>query len=429
MSWCVRNSNGDGSWYCHPYWVPGATEFPHAQPGHWPANYPPSLSGPGNHFPPGYGAPNPTPPPPDIPDQPPITGDPDVPPADDPGEGPITGDPPPADPCEPVMLAQDYLESYLFRGDRGGEGIGRQHGNTVDQASMPIVGGLSFANLWDGHDPVYDHKPRFEFKVGEATIRVFHEGQGPGAAVLHSPQLDDYMLWGSGETGKASRYPTTISPGVLLLLNRNRGDGSTGDDPKYLLAFGALLKTTHKPGLGVYFDYDRTTRVLNIQHTDAAGADEAVADGVTFDGQPIGSGAEEAEVVTSDDAVGATHMVDLTALEGYAGGNLDVRFEVELEGRCEDDGAGTAPLTGDGVTARMVGAFKIRSGTVTQVGATVYPDGEGDASWAAWLAAISGNFYFDITSTTVSVNVKGVDQTAAAYTFKTRLHPPLILEP
>lgn len=454
MSWCVKLP--DGSWNCHPYWIPDAVEYPHAAVGLWPANYPPSLAAPGHNHPvhdpwgTGGGTPNPNPPPPNvIPVQPPSEGE-DIPPSEDPEDGPTTG-PPAEDPCEPEMLAYDLLESYLFRGERGGEGDGRRHGNTVDQLSMPIVGGLSFAALWDGLNPVYDHKPRFEFNVQGRTIRVFHEGQGPGVAVLHSPQLDDHHLLGSLRAGVESRWPTTISPGALLLLNTVRGDGNMGDAATYLLAMGRLLETTHKPGLGAYFSLQTGSGELAVMTTDANGDNDTAGkrlyigdysipmedgapgqvlatDGTGEAGWASNGSGEEVEVTTAEDAAAATHMVDLAALlpdDGVA------HFEAILTGWCIEDGDLDGPAPEEAVSARMVGVFKRVGSTVTQVGATVHAEGEGDDGWAAWLADIANRFFFDITSTTVSVNVAGIAQDsgtgAATYIFRARLRPVLAL--
>jgi hypothetical protein len=191
----------------------------------------------------------------------------------------------------------------------GGTGTGSGVG---DQLSQPLAVGLTPLAIYDASgDPVFTHETESTIKpaYGSEQVHTFHEGTGDGILCIHPPELQDYMLHGSG-TNPDSRWPTSISEVTLLLHNCARADGSTGDTTKTYLAFGNPLKDTVKPKSGVYFEYDSSTGVLNIQHTDSSGADTTVSSGVTIDGSAIGG---------SGDVTAASNITDHAIVRGDVG--------------------------------------------------------------------------------------------------------------
>ena len=162
----------------------------------------------------------------------------------------------------------------------------RRGGNQADQITMPLTMNLHGFATYSGGQPVYSQKPRVELSIDGRSARVFHEGTGPGGIALGPPELLDYHQYGSAVFA-GGRWPTTISPTTLLLLNSSRVDASTGDNARTYLAWGRLLQGTHKPGYGMYASFNPSTRVLDFRVTDAAGDDEN-AGGISLNGSPIG---------------------------------------------------------------------------------------------------------------------------------------------
>lgn len=289
----------------------GAYDFTIQYPGYLaiPAKCVPASAQP--PFPPFY-PPVPAPPP----------GNPDPPPGD-PG-GPITGDPPPEE-CGPGVPIELPPEDGPITGpswwQSGNTGPGGTDGSGVfDTLAQPLVMGLTPLPTYSNDKPVYTQQPYFEIRSGDkhAIADSYHEGTGVGLLVFHPPELTDLMLHGSG-VNPDSRWTTDLSASTLLLLNSARADGSTGDDAITYFAMGAAIKGSAKPANGIYFEFNTTTKVLNIQHTDASGADTTVASGVTIDGSAIGGSGD----ITSASNLDSGQIT-------YASGNKEISTDIYL---------------------------------------------------------------------------------------------------
>jgi len=260
-----------------------------------------------------------------------------------------------------------------------------------------VIGGLEFFPLYDAEGrEVYDTPPHVV--LDEYRVPVFHEGQGPGVAALVPAQLQDYHGYGPGALTR-SKWPSTVSALSLLLFNSTRTDSSPGDNARTLLAFGRLLDGTHKPGFGLYLDFDPATRVLNLQHTDAAGADEAVADGVTIDGVPIGLDIT-GEVGSTNEDPESIEVLDSAALAAM--GDVSFMVRANVVGRCTVSGGNpTDPAVGETVGFDLLATFTRIGGALAQVGATTIIK-HADASMGDATAD------FDTDGTLLNVDVAGI---------------------
>lgn len=307
--------------------------------------YPGYLSIPTKCIPASAQPPFPKIPPAPIPPAPP-PGNPDPPPGD-PG-GPITGDPPP-EACGPGVPIELPPEDGPITGpswwQSGDAGPGGTDGSGVfDTLAQPLIMGMTPLPTYSSDKPVYTQKPYFEVRVGDkhAIADAYHEGTGAGLLVLHPPELTDLMLHGSG-VNQDSRWSTDLSASTLLMLNSERADGSTGDNARTYFAFGAALKGSAKPANGIYFDYDPSTGVLNIQHTDANGSDTTVSSGVTIDGSAIGGGGITFPIDAPDDTAVPQYSFDGAVTPGSS--NAGMYFDQDtLEGPAFKDIASTPQL-------------------------------------------------------------------------------------
>lgn len=245
------------------------------------------------------------------------------PPNPDPPEDPQPETPPSITTpgCEPATSVppDDHSTSSQFVASGGGiSGQGGGFGNgAIDQMGQPLVIGMTpMATYSSNGTPLYTHDVEIEIEEGAGGghhVNSYHEGTGPGILCVHPPELIDYMLHGSG-VNPSSRWPTELSASTLLFHNCERADASTGDNSKTYLAFGNPLSGTVKPKSGVYFDYNPSTGVLNIQHTDASGADTSVGSGVKVDGVAVGTGSGNvttADTLTSGNVIGGNGGVDI----------------------------------------------------------------------------------------------------------------------
>lgn len=242
----------------------------------------------------GSQVPPPAPPPPPRPPLPP----PDPPPIEMP-QGPITGDPPgEPDPCAPAMAQRTDIGARAVGADGGGVPDTAQH------LTMPRTGVFHSVRNSEEHagasaEPqktgkaLYTKQPEVRTFRGQkgALITVADPAAGPGFTVFAPGDLNEFCLRGDG-THPLGKWPRIISRNCLLIMSGARNDPAQGDRVNQILGFGMPSARTFKPLSGVYFEYNPTRRVLNIQHTDADGADDTVTDGVTIDGSPIG-GADE----------------------------------------------------------------------------------------------------------------------------------------
>jgi hypothetical protein len=231
---------------------------------------------------------NPFPPNPDPPADP-VTG----PPETEPGCEPVTTVPPedstpPIGPPPPGPITQG---GFSQSGKVGGRGGGFGHG-AIDQMGQPLVIGLTpLATYGSADEPLYTQEVEIDIQHrpdGGHRVNSLHEGTGPGILCIHPPELQDYMLHGSGVNAD-SRWPTELSASTLLLHNCERADASTGDVSKTYLAFGNPLANTVLPKSGIYADYDSSTGVLNWKHTNSGGLDADTPLAFQVDSIPVGN--------------------------------------------------------------------------------------------------------------------------------------------
>lgn len=316
---------------------------------------------------PGYGDPPPVPNPqiPGAPPTPPAEGE-EIPPAQEDPANPVTGPKPkkPPEDCgppvtvdePPTILPQpepwpDFpgLPGFLGGGGGGGagaaaggdagqgdvgdgqgyyrgEGLGgaiprgsldaffkhgngfREFGDTwFDQLAQPVVMGETIVAVMDAQgNPEYTTEPHFvvEQEFHRFAVKEFHEGYGRGGRVMHSPELQDYMVHGS-QAKPDSRWPTGITPTKLVLLNSClfapedldtpdlagtvREDGSVGDRAICELHIGVPLDDCNVAnGWRVIHNADGT---LNLQSTDGDGANDTKP--LYINGSPISGGGAE----------------------------------------------------------------------------------------------------------------------------------------
>jgi hypothetical protein len=219
------------------------------------------------------------------------------PPNPDPPADPVTGDPPipPAEGCPPATSVppDDHATSSKFSqtGQVGGQGGGFGNG-PIDQMGQPLVIGLTpLATYGSADEPLYTQSVEidvYQRDDGGHQVNGLHEGTGPGILCIHPPELQDYMLHGSGVNAD-SRWPTELSASTLLLHNCTRADASTGDASKTYLAFGNPLANTVLPKSGIYADYDSSTGVLNWKHTNSGGLDADTPLAFQVDSIPVGN--------------------------------------------------------------------------------------------------------------------------------------------
>lgn len=219
--------------------------------------------------------------------------------------GPITGDPPEEDPCAPAMAQRTDIGARALGADGGGVP------DTAEHLTMPRTGVFHSVRNSEEHagasaEPqktgkaLYTKHPEvrtFQGKKG-ALITVADPAAGPGFIVFAPADLNEFCLRGDG-THPLGKWPRIISRNCLLIMSGARANPADGDRANQILGFGMPSARTFKPLNGIYFEYNPTTRVLNIQHTDADGADDTVANGVTIDGSAIGGGGAAEGVFTS----------------------------------------------------------------------------------------------------------------------------------
>jgi len=194
-----------------------------------------------------------------------------------------------------------------------------------EQMSAPVVGNfhclpIHSRDRWvnsatNANQFVLYDDPPFVKKDEFGRYTSVHSGYGDGVVAFSPPQLFDHHLYGDGYL-LDSLWPKTISEPTLMLINGDRGTSAHGDHARSYLAFGLPIPTTNKPKSGVYFEYDPATGVLNIQHTDSTGGDTTVANGVTIDGSPIGSGSVTFPLEAPDNATGAQYAFDAGTVVG-----------------------------------------------------------------------------------------------------------------
>lgn len=308
------------------------------------------------------------------------------PPNPNPPEDPITGDPPQITdpPCGPPTTTPPddghSSSKWSVGASRGGSGSGSGAGGGFgdgpnDFMGQPLVVGLTpLATYTDSGVPIYTHDVEIDITLNEnggTSVNSLHEGTGDGTLCVHPPELQDYMLHGSG-TNPHSRWPTEISTISLLLHNSGRGDASTGDITKTYLSFGCPLSTTVKPRSGVYFDFSPSTGVLNIQHTDSAGADTTVSGGVTVDGVAVGSGSGDVVGPASSTSGDIAYFDDTTG-KSIANGSgvslLDIALNSEnLSGMADVDDARSnigAYGSGDNISVGTIASASAASSSIT----------------------------------------------------------------
>lgn len=204
---------------------------------------------------------------------------PSPPPPSNPQSGPVTGDPPKTPPgeqeCGPAMSSvskySDWRLGYKWQ----------------DDLNVPAVGGFGSVPIFTtevrvadsdpnkSSKPTYDQFPTVKYNK-DGTVKVWHQGHGPGVVVFHPPQLKDYHWYGD-EVLPGSDWPTKISQSTLLILSGgNRFDGLAQEEniARNLLAFGLAHRTKNKPVSGVYFRHNDATKEFCIQGTDSAAEDD-----------------------------------------------------------------------------------------------------------------------------------------------------------
>ncbi|GIK30265.1 MAG: hypothetical protein BroJett007_34030 [Chloroflexota bacterium] len=293
--------NGPVGWIGGPYsftQVPKPTKDPYGNP-----IQPPATTSP----------PTPAPVPPPPPPPPPAAG---VPPTETPPQPPAppSASAPPEEGCgQPLAVAVGPVQDML-----GGKKLD-------EQMSAPVVGNfhclpIHSRDRWvnsatSANQFVLYDDPPFVKKDEFGRYTSVHSGYGDGVVAFSPPQLFDHHLYGDGYL-LDSLWPKTISEPTLMLINGDRGTSAHGDHARSYLAFGLPIPTTNKPKSGVYFEYDPATGVLNIQHTDSTGEDTTVANGVTIDGSPIGSGSVTFPLEAPDNATGAQYAFDAGTVVG-----------------------------------------------------------------------------------------------------------------
>lgn len=175
-------------------------------------------------------------------------------------KNPITG-PEPEEPqpgCGPAMSVpeDDRTTSSQFSRTGSASSSGDYGSGVIDQLGQPLVVGMTpLATYASTGKPNFTQETKIDIRdqyQGKA-IHSLHEGTGDGILCFHPPELQDYMLHGSG-VNPDSRWPTNISEVTVLLHNCGRADSSTGDSTVTRLAFGNPLSGTVKPKSGVYFE-------------------------------------------------------------------------------------------------------------------------------------------------------------------------------
>lgn len=216
----------------------------------------------------------------------------------------------------------DRTTSSQFSRTGSASSSGDYGSGVIDQLGQPLVVGMTpLATYAPTEKPNFTQETEIDIRdqyQGKA-IHSLHEGTGDGILCFHPPELQDYMLHGSG-VNPDSRWPTNISEVTVLLHNCGRADGSTGDVTVTRLAFGNPLSRTVKPKSGVYFEYDPSTGTLAIQHTDSSGADDSNGD-ITWNGTSL-VGAGSGDISSGSNLTGGRVV--------HATGNKQIDTPIDL---------------------------------------------------------------------------------------------------